>query len=442
MSLKRKYCVAFINDTNYINPDYIEKVQNLMSYWYMELSTQVKVKSFTYYESAFEFARDYNYDHLICVKPGNDFEIKGRFIEKLDNFLNDDIVIAGHILDKGNRYYELHNQCFYINVKIWKELGCPDIGHSNDGSIDCIEPIRSAENFHDDYTPYYIKPSSVTKTYSNLKFGYNLINSFLKAGYTINAFDEKVRNSKFFAYPEDPEVHERYKQLYNFNFIKKYYLYNTEKQRLENIPNKKIKRFATVCAGLNHLKVLKDKGYSKDTKLLFYDWDEFSVEIMKSIYNEWDGKNYEEFIYSKSQSLKYNGNIVEDHNLSKEFFNFFGGEESFAEWFIKLKNTVHIEFHNIDIMNLKDNIFVEFFNCEGFKLFWLSNIFHYKPTSMIYSLEDRAKMQDNIILSLPKEENMYVFSDSCILDQSKIFSTPNYKIKTCNAIEVQKEILT
>lgn len=36
---------------------------------------------------------------------------------------------------------------------------------------------------------------------------------------------------------------------------------------------------------------------------------------------------------------------------------------------------------------------------------------------------------------------MFVFSDSCILDQSKIFSTLDYKEKIINAKQTQEEIL-
>jgi hypothetical protein len=92
-------------------------------------------------------------------------------------------------------------------------------------------------------------------------------------------------------------------------------------------------------------------------------------------------------------------------------------------------------------MQYNENTFEKFFNAKGFKLFWLSNIFHYKPTSIIYNLEQRAKIQDRVITALPKEKNMFVFSDSCILDQSKIFSTLDYKEKIINAKQTQEEIL-
>ncbi len=98
----------------------------------------------------------------------------------------------------------------------------------------------------------------------------------------------------------------------------------------------------------------------------------------------------------------------------KEFFDFFGGEKQFQSWFAELRETVTFDFKHIDIMQYNENTFEKFFDAKGFKLFWLSNIFHYKPTSIIYNLEQRAKIQDRVITALPKEKNMFVFSDSCI----------------------------
>jgi hypothetical protein len=435
-----EYLVIFLNNTAEIKNNKIKTYcQNLLQYWALEISVQVKVKVFTYMESALDFVENWSdHKHVVIIDIGNDLEVNGQFISKLIENINDDDVLVGHILDKQDRYYELHNQCFYFNADVWKSIGCPEYGHKEKKLL-CNVPLRSKQNHHDDYTPYWIAPGTQEKLYTDLKQGYNFIKSFLDAGFTIKSFNKSIRDSKAYSYPY--EIDDQFQNIIDFNFIKKYYLYNTEKQRLEQIPNKKIKRFATVCAGLNHLKVLKDKGFDSDTKLLFYDWDEFSVEMMKAIYYQWDGIDYENFVKDTATKLKYTGTIVEDCNREKEFFDFFGGEQQFQSWFAELRETVTFDFKHIDIMQYKENTFEKFFDAPGFKLFWLSNIFHYKPTSIIYNLEQRAKIQDRVITALPKEKNMFVFSDSCILDQSKIFSTLDYKEKIINAKQTQEEIL-
>ena len=429
---KRKYCVAFINHTENILPEHLKKMQNLMHYWILEMSIYAKVKVFSYYESALIFARDYNWEHLVIIDIGNDLEINGQFINKLDEFLNDDDVLVGHILDKKERYYELHKQCFYINTKVWKDIGCPDIGHSAKEKI-CMSPIRSNKNHHDEYTPYWISPSTEYGNYQNLKFGHNLINEYLKAGYNIQSFDKNVRNSKMYCYPRDND--DKIDKLLNFNFQKKFYMFNTE-----NIPhnflikNSPIMQFATVCAGLNHLKIIFKNGYTDNTELCFFDWDPFSISVMKAIYQNWSGYNYPQFLKQLVVDLNYQGTLVSDDDYKwNEFVEWFGTEKEFANWFIKMKQTVSIKFMQINI--LEDNLeeLYRFFKNDGLRIFWLSNIFHYKPTSIMYDTIYRAKIQDDIVKHIP--EGTIIFSDTATLNQQKVFTTNTYKPQ----LEISKE---
>ena len=440
--LKRKYCVAFINDTTYINEKNIERMQNLLSYWYMEMGYQVKVKAFTYYESALIFGRDWGYENLICVGIGNDLEVDGKFIEKIDSFLTETDYLVGHILDKKERYYELHKQCFYINAKKWGELGSPYIGYSTErSSRHKVE--RCHENHHDDYTPHYIKQGVGYKEFKNLKFGHNLIHTFISDGQTIRSFDDTVRHSKFYCYPEDKEFDERYKKLINYNFVSKYYLFNTEQQPLNKIKKQPLIRFSTVCAGLNHLKLLWHCGYTSETVLRFFDWDKFSIELMKHLYDNWDGTDYLGFVYNYQ---KNNTHIVgDDKDNWNNFVEYFGSEIIFSNWFVEMKKKIKVEFVEIDMMNTnnkqRSDLF-EFFNVDGNKMFWLSNIFHYKPTSILYGLPFRAAQQDLVIGSLPKDETLNVFSDSCLFDCEKLFNTEEYIPKKELSIGIQERILT
>ena len=66
--------------------------------------------------------------HALIVKQGNivDNDLFPDFI--LNTIGYDDVVnysLIGHILDKKERYYNLHNQMFLINVEHWKKVGSP-----------------------------------------------------------------------------------------------------------------------------------------------------------------------------------------------------------------------------------------------------------------------------------------------------------------------------
>lgn len=433
--LKRNYCVVFINDIdNGIDRQVKRIVLNLFHYWMIEYSYQVKIKIFTYYESALEFASEYNYEHLIIIDIGNDLEIKGQFLQELDQFLNEKDVLVGHILDKKERYYELHRQCFYINTVIWKKIGRPKIGHVANSKL-CVMPNRSTQNHHDDYTPYFIEPSEYKKKYTNLKFGHNLIHEFLKYGYTIRSFDTNVRNSKFYIYPRDKNNKvSRYLDIID---NKKIYFYNTEKINFEILKNLNLSRFATVASGLNHLIILKNSKITDDFKLCFFDYNDVSLSFFKDLYKNWDGKDYKDFVYS-TKSLEHIKFSFDD-NLWNNFICNFKTKENFVSFFNDISKLINIEYVKIDIMTDNLDFFQNFFQGSADKLFWLSNIFHYKPTAIKHSLIKRAKIQDALV-DLVEEDTLF-YSDVCLLNQHKIFYKKDYIKQYDNAVKISKESL-
>ena len=58
------------------------------------------------------------------------------------------------------------------------------------------EPIRSDENFHDDYTPIMDKVRDTSKKYKEKWHGWNLIRTALDNGENIIIFDEDIRHPK------------------------------------------------------------------------------------------------------------------------------------------------------------------------------------------------------------------------------------------------------
>ena len=416
--LLNDYLFIFLDNTEYIkNKDTETYCLNLLQYWEKEIGIYAKTKIFTYMESAMHFVEHWStHEHVVIIDIGNDLEVSGQFIQKLTESISSDDVLVGHILDKKDRYYELHNQCFYFNANVWRQIGCPEYGHKID-KLTCNIPLRSAENHHDDYTPFWIAPGEKVKTYKNLKQGYNFIKSFLDAGYTIRSFNDKVRRSKMYAYPY--EDNDSMQDLLDFNFKQKYYMFNTERIKFENLPDAPLDNFATVSAGLNHLKVIKHCGYSDTINLLFFDWDKYSLHMMEKIYKDWDGTNYPEFI---SQNTDFDV-VADDFDTWDNFVQFWGSEQQFAEWFNEFRTYSTVKFLNIDLMKDDVSCFADF--CQGScDLLWLSNIFHYKPSSILYSKDYRSARQDLVVSQLKKDT--LVFADSVNLNQPKFFTKSCY----------------
>ena len=107
--------------------------------------------------------------------------------------------IMGHILDEReskDRWFRLHEQCFVINYKMWKQLGHPKFGGYETDPVEVREAIRSEENVHDGHTPTYLSPGTETITITKKGFGWNFINESLKSGLAVLNFDEIASQTK------------------------------------------------------------------------------------------------------------------------------------------------------------------------------------------------------------------------------------------------------
>ena len=183
MYLKRDYIVCWIDNLNKnVGPFVKGFCRNLAEYWFMELEWQIKTKPkiFTSHDDAINFLKTTSVDHALIINIGNDLEGNWpAFLKTLDEDILDDDILIGHILDKNDRYYELHEQLYYLNVKKWKVIGCPNLGKTGI-DITYSVPNKSIENHHDHYTPYWISSGTEKKLYKNTKHGHNLIAKILE----------------------------------------------------------------------------------------------------------------------------------------------------------------------------------------------------------------------------------------------------------------------
>lgn len=417
----RDYTVAFIDNTHLAKNDLSKAVsKNLTGFWWVELGAQLglkNIKKFFSHQSAIDYCVRNNIEHLVCVNMGNDLEVHGRFLETLDSFLVDDDILVGHILDRKERYIEIHDQAFYLNVSKLKKISDCNFDRCKD-KIQLIQPTKSEENHHDEYTPYWIAPSMFTDTYENCKPGYKIVHDILKAGHTIRSFDNYVRQSKFYIYPDTDDVTNKITQLTEKQCISKFYVYNTDSNTdprfVEScVTPQRLSRMTTVAAGLNHLKIISQIGYTDDFELMFADYDKFSLYVMRQIYKHWDGKDYENFIRNIDTRM-YNGNFVAENfgDFQNDFITHWGSEDNWCAWWNEFRSNVKVHFERINYLLVRQQTdqtekIHDFLNVEGNKILWLSNVYHYKPTSIFHSLIDRARAQDYLISRIPNTVHLF-----------------------------------
>jgi hypothetical protein len=299
-------------------------------------------------DSALKLVAEQGYKHAVVFSTGTEFVNGMSFFNEIEKLTKTDYAIYGHILDRKNAFYELHHQCYLINLEIYKKLNYPLVGRTElNSSHNQTIPNRSSENIHDDYTPYWISLGNEKQNYDHKLHGWNIISKFIDHGYKILAFDQNIRNNKKHYYPESQ--HDFLKHIswayarYNYCATEFVHLNNTEEINLK----KTYKQIITPASG--------------DWFLKYIDKDNLSNVVLYD-YNQ--------------KSLDYWQNVLP-----------------------KLQN-VNYKFVKIDLLNQPDyHLLTE--NKEEDTLLNLSNIFCYEGTAMFSSLEYRLKKELEIINSVP-----------------------------------------
>ena len=195
------------------------------------------------------------------------------FFDHVDNnFLKitiknlEDYVLIGHVLDRKDRYYQLHPQQFILNVNKWKQIGSPDFNCRSDNNLSAIK--RSDDNFHDDYTPTWIQASDSSVSCEKLKFGGFVISEFLKNDFKVRPFNTDERHVKKFVYYDTQEQVSHlltYERLHPKSF---YYAKTTRNSK--RLFEQNASHYISVANAVESLYKIKD--VYKDIKSIdFYD---------------------------------------------------------------------------------------------------------------------------------------------------------------------------
>jgi hypothetical protein len=327
------------------------------------------------------------YDYACVFSTGTEFINGDSFFKNIELECTDDFLIKGHILDRGDAYYELHHQCYLINLKNYRFLNFPLIGKQELATSHVqLDPIRSEENIHDAYTPFWIKQGSLYRNYNHKCHGWNIISKSLEY-FNIIAFNTEIRNNKKHLYPENTK--DFYKQI-NYVYFKERYCNDT---------------FV----------------HTKNTEHI-----NFCLENIKQIITPASGEWYINNI-NKETDLKV---IIYDYNLN-----------SLKYWKDNVSKLPNIDYQYIhcDLLNDPSNLFLEINKeLENFTLINLSNIFCYEGTAVLSNTKYRI-YKENQILNYLKEHfpNAYVFisvraSSGFIHHEElpiKIKDIPQYDIK-------------
>ncbi len=287
------------------------------------------------------------YENAVLFSTGTEF-INGKiFFKKIKELANEDFFICGHVLDREDAYYELHHQCYVINLKKYIDLRMPEVGkHTWNSPHQQIEPNRSLETYHDLHTPKIVKTGSVLKNYEHKCHGWNILKTAFENNFSVLVFDEEFRSGKKHHYPES-----RVDFLKNLKWI--YYRENecshnfvhTENTEIKRIIKKKYEQIIIPASGTLYLDLI-DQG-----EVIIYDYNE--------------------------KSLKY--------------------------WEERLPNKENVKYSFVKVDLLSENNLLDKIQPDKQTLINLSNIFAYEGTSAFRPLYYRLHKENEIIKKLQEK---------------------------------------
>jgi hypothetical protein len=345
---KNKHNIVFciVNDiSSYATKEIKETIQNILDFTISNLYIK-GYKVLIGKDEDLLLKKANEYDYAIVMSPGTEYINGFNFFNALNNLLDKDFFIAGHILDrtKHNAYYELHHQCYVINLKYYRALGCPEIGKSmlNESHIQ-IEPLRSSNNFHDDYTPIIVTKGNELKTYDHKCHGWNILKLAFENDLPVLVFDDNIRNSKKHYYPEVEEEFNKHKNYidYKLDFCKNE-LIHTKNTEWSTGVTKIYNQIVIPASGTLYLDLIKE-GI-----VIFYDYNQKALDYYKE-------------------------NCIRKNNIEYKF----------------IKTDLLHDLNLLDHLNLDLSTFIN-----------LSNIFCYEGTASKYSLEYRLNSQNRLVDTL------------------------------------------
>lgn len=350
-------------------------------------------------------ALDGKFTHCVVVAAG--CQIKNlRFHHDIKEFIESNTFgVAGHPLWKTDgRWLELHHQFFIVNLNAWKDVDCPEFGtwETAPRMLPVLE--RSEENFHDDYTPLWVKTTGKHAMQPGACQGWKLMAAMFDGGYEVITLTEKIRLSKFYTYPEHetakfeesirtltPYEGQNWNQdkwINDSKFVKdQIWLFNSEYMK---IPNQGMYELAvSTASGFKIFDMFKSPRLTETAKIIIYDFNIKSLEWYKHFYS-WHNEDLLECIraFPDRDHFTWVGQwdptFIENQGFRDGLATVYDyyGEENFKEYWRKFKATP-VTFEQLDLY-LKPEKLACLMSSPGRKFVNLTNIFSTDATQVIF----------------------------------------------------------
>lgn len=391
----------------------------------------------------------------------------GNVVHKIhDPSIIDDIVtyckqenspLAGHILYK-NGYYQLHPQFFCIDLTLYRQWaqGLESLHHVR--SISSVAVERSVDNVHDDYTPWWIKPSNDKVSTINCQdaFASRFIAWLLNHGHRIVNVPHNIRQHKIYSYADyshedirkfikdtsyttgQSGVNQFLKYVKNSLDSLNFGFYPINTEPVVPVPSaiKNLNVFAGVCGGIKPAIITSQSCFSSDTKVILFDISEMAIEWQRWLREHWDGgRDTIELVFNKfmqtypaaqAQYFDYMGIVgnfnwvLQSHKQQQVYrrypwcwvLQYTCTEQEFKHKWANWK-TLEVEYVRLDLLESADQqkLIDKLEQTANSSYIWTSNLFFMEWQIIMHEPGHAISCQDQFIELIKKSQHSVVLEN-------------------------------
>jgi hypothetical protein len=349
-----------------------------------------------------------------------------------------DFLVAGHLLDGGERWFGLDEICFLVNLDAYRALGRPGFTPAAAGPL----PLPAAAWVEDTAgagVVHRIERRLGTRPATPALPGWGLIAASLEAGKPVLGFDETSRHCSLDLRPKSAAEIEsilRFSGAGIFDFDGSGgdrslgeswrgflgYVQNQAKHAKRGIflgnfeSYEDVERppagFAgplsglyAVAAGFKANRILHTHGFDSRTRMVFFDYSTLALDLRRTLVEEWDGADYPGFIQRISGRFpdafyQLWGNLWAPRpgaldpalvgGIWERELAIWGGEAAFREHWSEYRQLRHHYVHCDLFADAAPLLAV--LGSGPREAMWWSNAFHSLNSVWFYAREDRHRI--------------------------------------------------
>ena len=282
----------------------VDTIHTYTSQWTREIMknisdyniSNISDKGYTVFVSQYEDkmlsdVSDLGFTHAVVYSTGTEFINGEECFTAFKSLCEKDFFLAGHILDRKDAYYELHSQCYVVNLTRYNEFRKPTVGKQQLGkSHKQVEPLRSTDNIHDDYTPTWIRSGNTVKDYMHQAHGWNILKTAFDNKVEVLVFDSSIRDNKKHYYPESPEDFKQHSQwlYYRQTVCQNNFIHTTSNEYPPDLKEKFTQVFSPASGSW-----WKDYLAEGPVDVVLYDYNQRALDYWKEHAPAFDNVTYQ-----------------------------------------------------------------------------------------------------------------------------------------------------